>query len=126
MMLFYTDQKYPDDCMIACLVMLMERHYTIAFQRLYEAVNRCVNEKREWYTLIEGWCLANGYQFYWLVKPDEAPKDKLYIAGGASPRPDVPDGHAVVMRNGELVHDPHTSRAGLAGPVEEVYWVEKL
>lgn len=44
------------------------------------------------------------------------------IMGGRSPRaPDDPDhpGHAVVALDGELVHDPHPSRDGIVGSVED-------
>lgn len=48
------------------------------------------------------------------------------IAGGPSPRarPDEEDhpGHSVVYKDGELAHDPHPSREGLAGPPTE-FWI---
>lgn len=46
------------------------------------------------------------------------------VAGGPSPR--GPFGHVVVVdRNGDLLHDPHPSRLGLAGPPEHYYvWVD--
>jgi hypothetical protein len=39
--------------------------------------------------------------------------DVLYLASGMSPRGVH---HMVVMRAGQLVHDPHPSRAGIAAP----------
>ena len=41
------------------------------------------------------------------------------IAGGPSDR--CAAGHAIVCLDGAPVHDPHPSRAGLSGPVEEWY-----
>jgi hypothetical protein len=43
--------------------------------------------------------------------------DALYVAFGVSPRGTR---HAVVMRNGELVHDPNPKRGGIA-LVEEAW-----
>lgn len=39
--------------------------------------------------------------------------DGYVIVNGTSPRPWVKDGHAVIYKNGKLVHDPHPSNDGI-------------
>lgn len=51
--------------------------------------------------------------------------DGYFIVGGKSPRSYVQRGHAVIYRNGEMVHDPHPSGDGLS-LVEDVYLIEKM
>lgn len=54
----------------------------------------------------------------WLLQTTWRMVPKGYaIASGPSPRGSI--SHCVVTLAGQVVHDPHLSRAGLAGPVEE-------
>ena len=60
----------------------------------------------------------------WYMAPES-----LAIASGKSPRGDFQ--HSVVVRvtdgaEPELVHDPHPSRAGLAGPAKELWLLHRL
>ena len=52
-----------------------------------------------------------------LVPLTQTPTDEPYIQTGMSPRSPASDGtvihHAVVYRNGELLHDPHPDGTGL-------------
>ena len=45
------------------------------------------------------------------------PDGVLHLMGGPGPRG---VGHCVVAAGGELVHDPHPSRAGLSGPPDTI------
>lgn len=55
---------------------------------------------------------------------DEWP-DAFHILSGRSPRhPDFY--HAVVARNGRVIHDPHPSRAGILAPTDEYPWAVDL
>lgn len=47
--------------------------------------------------------------------------DRYFIVGGKSHRPHVTRGHACIMRDGNIVHDPHPSRAGIL--VVEMAWM---
>ncbi|MCA1490101.1 hypothetical protein I6F11_04105 [Ensifer sp. NBAIM29] len=58
-----------------------------------------------------------GYQA--LHMPGEWCPDVLYLAAGKSPRDVL---HMVLMKGGELVHDPHPSKAGIEKP-EHVWLV---
>lgn len=49
------------------------------------------------------------------------PRERVVIANGMSPRGVR---HSVVWQHGELVHDPHPSRAGLAEAPDEVWLIE--
>jgi hypothetical protein len=44
-----------------------------------------------------------------------APAGEICIVGGESPRHPT-RWHAVIMRDGALVHDPHPDRTGIVGP----------
>lgn len=46
---------------------------------------------------------------------------RTVIATGPSPRGDWPHCVLVNTETGELVHDPHPSHAGLAGPISDVF-----
>jgi hypothetical protein len=60
------------------------------------------------YRNMENFCMSRGY---WLHRIDrEFVMEGIYIASGPAARG---CSHMVVMRDGELLHDPHPSRAGL-------------
>ncbi len=61
-----------------------------------------------WWWALVGFCHASGWQADYC--PDEAPRGWA-LADGMSPRG---HNHVVVAFNGEIVFDPHPSRAGLA------------
>lgn len=57
---------------------------------------------------FENFCMSRGY--YVVRRDAEYIMEATYLASGPSARGCL---HMVVMRNGELLHDPHPSRAGL-------------
>ena len=48
--------------------------------------------------------------------PDDILKDCWVIASGQSPRAKNGERHAVVWRNGVMMHDPHPSKEGIVEP----------
>lgn len=101
------------DCLRACVATL--------YRLPAEAVPHFV-EHPDWFGALCEWAREDGYTVTY-----EGPSFPMYtahrhvIALGTSPRdPDVT--HAVVVdaRTGELGHDPHPSRAGLASPIRSV------
>jgi hypothetical protein len=58
----------------------------------------------------------NSYGFHVMMLPGDHVPDVLYLASGLSPRGVH---HMVLMRSGQIVHDPHPSKAGI-GKVEQV------
>jgi len=73
-------------------------------------------ENGEWFDAVLTWCAARGYA---VVQSEEPIPGVLCLMSGKSPRGDFD--HLVVGRDRDVLHDPHPSRAGLAGdPV--VWW----
>ena len=64
----------------------------------------------EWYDRMEEFLRIKGFELF-----DEPDEGEIYLAFGLSPR-NVK--HAVVMKDGVVIHDPHPSRGGVTG----VYW----
>ena len=58
---------------------------------------------------------ARGFEYIEL--PGNHCPDCFYLASGSSPRGVK---HAVIMRDGKLVHDPHPSRAGI-DPIDHIH-----
>jgi len=50
--------------------------------------------------------------------------DGYYIVCGGSPR-GCPSGHAVVFKNGEMVHDPHPEGTGITS-IDYAYMIERI
>lgn len=128
----YIDQKVTDpadkgDCFIACILTVLGLPYDDRGDTLREEIRRLVQGRQRWTTFLEGFALGQGTLLRVDTVPEEVPADALTIAGGPSPRGCKP-GHAVVMRGigPEVLHDPHPSRAGLAGPPEEWWWFEPI
>lgn len=73
--------------------------------------------ENEWFTRFREWLAPHGlWPLFMTLGNDGWTPDGLYIMGGLSPRGTDPERHlhSVVARGGEIVHDPHPSRAGLA------------
>jgi len=75
-------------------------------------------EPEAFWTSLQEFCASKGYAY--LTVPARSGfaffcggEDVYHEISGPSPRGDF--FHAVVGRDGEIVHDPHPSRAGLAG-----------
>lgn len=83
-----------------------------------------------WYADLNHWLAPRGLAYFemsiepevfgplWFSEIGPAGFDVYHIMCGVGPRGDR---HAVVGRNGVIVHDPHPARAGLAGPGESGY-----
>jgi len=118
--LSWVDQRGDSDCWIACLSSLTG--IDIALFPQPPALDRWKAEAVEYGNRVRrfvqqrGWLLMHVWRF---VPTGYA------IAGGPSPR-GIEDGHAVVVRNGELVHDPHPSRSGLSGPIEDYEFLIRI
>ena len=77
---------------------------------------------------------SNGYEYEGMIAPRSSDwksdvlslsdgVDGYFIVGGKSPRLHT-RGHAVIYKNGVMVHDPHPSGDGLF-EIEEVYIIER-
>lgn len=133
----YPDQQYlaqrpdghtldgiPGDCYRVCLAVLLEvpvdqvPHVVMHLREWWDLTRRTVRELRP------GWDITYATPSPWppYLEPvdDWAECQSLAIASGLSPR--GPFQHCVVIHavTGELVHDPHPSRAGLTGDITEL------
>ncbi|AXQ68601.1 hypothetical protein HOU00_gp062 [Caulobacter phage CcrPW] len=57
---------------------------------------------------LHTWCREQGWHLQ--MRPANQVPNVLYLADGPSPRG---VGHFVIMKEGEIYHDPHPSRAGI-------------
>lgn len=76
-------------------------------------------ESWEFWDAFEAFFESRGFRI--TLNPSSAPCDGYYLASGPSAR-GCP--HMVVMRDGELAHDPHPSRSGLISV--SYIWVPRL
>lgn len=108
----------PGNCFAACVASLLD--LPIA------AVPNFATELA-WFQALAKWSWTRGlWPFRLLVSPhliEATPPSLCYIASGPGPRGFR---HAVVMRDGALVHDPHPSRAGLASEPDNFYVFARL
>jgi len=51
--------------------------------------------------------------------------DGFFMVAGKSPRSYVENGHAVIYKNGKIIHDPHPSNDGI-GEFRYFYIIEKI
>jgi hypothetical protein len=102
----------PDgNCYAACIASILDRP-------LEEFDNRPVDFENEFTESWQAFMATKGYALVEVLAGQTLITRGLhYIASGPSPR--GPFDHAVVYRDGELVHDPHPSRDG----VERVTWL---
>lgn len=119
---------------MACVASVLE----VGLDDLPDLYQRCHVNDGDWWTILREHVARFGWEAMYLGQtylgvgestrtPAELAPPGWSIAGGDSPRSDVLDedgenaGHAVVAKDGELVHDPHPSGDFLAGPVED--WI---
>ncbi len=125
--------EMPGDCQRAALASILGLPYEDVphFCRYGDGLES--PDKHIWWWALVGFCatLEPPYDVMGL-KPDQVPEpsesyDDLfgcYMAIGKSPRGDY--NHVVVARGGQIIWDPHPSRAGLDGePVEIDYLVRR-
>ncbi len=87
---------------------------------------RWEDSKENWWNVLMEGIEAHGWTaIYSLQREGENPPPGYVIAGGPSGRAFTEDGkdagHVVVCLDGEMVHDPHPDRTGLAGPISD--WI---
>lgn len=92
------------NCLAACLASIFECeiHEIPEFEEMHES---------EWFECLVEWLWSKGRGFKEVYLTGEHPKG-VYIGVGQSPR-NPKNTHAVVVQDGEIVHDPHPSRAGV-------------
>jgi hypothetical protein len=97
------------NCFPACLASIMELPL--------EQIPDLQTPKSEWFNVLWTFLLKNGYEFLGTGTKEDALSyptgiDGYYIVNGSSPR-GFKRGHAVVFKNGVMVHDPHVSGLGV-------------
>lgn len=114
------------NCFSACLASLLEIPL--------EAVPYFAVLGKDWFRPFEQLLLDNKCAYWgqhwpkgekFMVSGTRRPfpgVDGYYIVGGASKRSFVTQGHAVIFKDGEMVHDPHPEGTGLAKP-EDIYMI---
>lgn len=100
-------------CQKACIASLLEieEHQVLATEHLSDS---------EWFPPLYDWLIEQGYEYHGIRSNEEDllnPKFNKGIGGyllvsGGSPR-GFRRGHAVIYKNGKLVHDPHPSGDGI-------------
>jgi hypothetical protein len=75
-------------------------------------------DDRYWEVFLT-WLAGTGYTCCIVYPEDDIPKNEYLIASGKSPRG---FSHAVIWKNGVMVHDPHPSQDGLVG--EPSYYIQ--
>ena len=122
------DQSIHGNCFSACVASLLELPL--------DAVPTFETMGQRWAGVLYEFLFSQGYNFqgtfytksyfnWWdeLTQHSDG-VDGYYIVEGNSPRAYVLRGHAVIYRDGAVVHDPHASAAGLA-TVENVLMIER-
>lgn len=106
----------PGDCWKTCIASLMELPM--------EDVPHFVEHGDLWWDVTQAFIKAiagNDKELRWWEDVNAVPAGHEFLIGtGVSPRGDFQ--HAVIVdHSAKVVHDPHPSRAGLAGPPETFY-----
>jgi hypothetical protein len=106
--LFY-DKDGVGNCFEACLSSILE----------IEISTIPMFHDKDWFPRLWEWLLSKGYMYHGLLKPDQVASynigvDGYFIVAGESPRGQhIKGGHAVVYKNGIMVHDPHPDNRGI-------------
>lgn len=121
------DGSISGNCFRACIASILEIDIDSipAFEDM---------EAGKWQIPFMNFLSENGYEFEGTGRFGNEFHDNLFktyegvdgyiIVGGKSPREWVTRGHAVVYKNGEMVHDPHPSGEGLI-ELENYYMIER-
>lgn len=99
-------QGRPGNCLQACIASILEL-------KLEEVPHFVTLPDDEWFAFLCNWLYDQGYEVEDFDSVWET--DDFMLVVGPSPRS---VSHAVVYKNGELVHDPHPSDVGIL----EVKW----
>lgn len=103
----------PGDCFRACVASIMNLPL--------EGVPHFMLFGDKWFDTFVLWIGLQGYDVRFATDADEVPADRFYILSGKSPRGAF--NHAVVARNGAVVHDPHPDRTGVESFVSAIWGV---
>ncbi|MHB1953445.1 MAG: hypothetical protein ACYCOU_06810 [Sulfobacillus sp.] len=118
------------DCFRACIASILELPAVSVphFGAIDYASDNTTNQTFEYLRELHDWLRPRGLAYMtqvWHGNPPEYFReiepfgfDCYHILSGMSHRGFM---HAVVARNGLIVHDPHPSRAGLSEPSEDGY-----
>lgn len=97
------------DCMRACIASVLD----LPISEVPHFAQLDAEGKGNFWLMVAEFCAEQGYSFVTVPGRIIWTNDEVYhIISGPSPRRGH---HAVVGRNGQIVFDPHPSRAGLAG-----------
>lgn len=122
------DGSVNGNCFPSCLASLLELpiDQIPAFQDMSDSI---------WFEPFCKFLAKHGYEFVdmfyfpmngnWADLIKQSPGiDGFFMVGGTSPRSYVTAGHAVIYKDGNLVHDPHFSKAGLT-KINYAYMIER-
>jgi len=114
----FFDQRTDSDCLRCCLASLLCLEY--------EDVPDFVKEYNDWYQALCDWARDQGYmtlQFHAIMDGEilqHHNSDALWIATGPAQRG---HNHAVLFRGSKLIHDPHSSKAGLESITSAIIFI---
>lgn len=92
------------NCLAACLASIFEVGITDIpeFEEMPAS---------DWFQELVDWLRSKGRKFHEIQAQEQTPKG-IYIGVGQSPR-NPKNTHAVVVKDGVMIHDPHPSGAGV-------------
>lgn len=135
---FYEPDAPPDkqrgNCLTAVVASLLDLPIEAVPNFVQDHVDHDADNDPEWdwWVRLNRFIRENGYAMRYLrpvsapdcpaesVFPDPEPGE-FYTVTGISPR-DPRIHHIVIYRDGELVHDPHPDRTGLAEIKDQYHW----
>lgn len=106
--------QVPGNCLQAAVASILELPL--------EAVPHFVLFGSKWADALWTFLGELGYDVHVKANREFCPRDYCLMSG-QSPRGDFL--HVVVALGGEMVHNPHPSRAGLAGFTDYIWWMPK-
>jgi hypothetical protein len=112
------------DCFRACVASVLElsRDEVPHFAQLTAGSGSAA-----FWNMAYDWLESRGYEYVYRNRSGRGAldKDAYQIMSGPSPRGNG-GYHAVVGQGGSIIHDPHPSRAGLAGDPKKWYWASLI
>lgn len=117
------------NCMTACVASLLE----LPIEEVPYFIGL---PEDEWFSVFQNFLKQHGYQFSgmfffteglgWKELLQLSPGvNGYFMCSGASWRDYVTAGHAVIYKDGEMIHDPHFSRMGIK-VLEDAWMIEPI